>query len=74
MHVDVTLKGSLADHLPGGRADVDVAERAPVHAVLAALGLPPVHCVYVVNGHAVRKDAALTDGDRVVVYPPQAGG
>lgn len=41
--------------------------------VLAILGVPPVHCVYVVNGQAVARDTPLRDGDRILVYPPMAG-
>ena len=74
MRVDVTLKGALAGQVDGGRASVDLSDGATVEAVLAALGLPVVHGVWVVNGQPVRRGSLLADGDRVVVYPPQAGG
>lgn len=74
MRVAVTLKGALAERLPGGRGEVEVPDGAAVEAVLTALGLPQSPCVYVVNGAPRTRGAPLADGDRVVVHPPQAGG
>jgi len=74
VRVTVTLKGALADRLPGGRGEVEVPEGAPVEAILDALGLPQAPCVYVVDGAPRTRGAPLADGDRVVVHPPQAGG
>lgn len=74
MHVAVTLKGSLADRMPAGRGTVEVAPGAAVESILAALGLPGVHCVYVVNGSAVPRGTTLQEGDRIQIYPPASGG
>ena len=74
MRVHVTLKGTLAAHLPGGRGEVEVADGATVGTLSVQLGLPGGHCVFVINGAAVKAGAALSDGDRVQVFPPMAGG
>jgi sulfur carrier protein ThiS len=70
----VTLKGTLADRLPGGRAEVDVPEPATVAALTEVLGLPPRACIVVVNGAAADPGTPLADGDRIQVFPPMAGG
>ncbi|GIW20830.1 MAG: hypothetical protein KatS3mg065_1126 [Chloroflexota bacterium] len=72
--VHVTLKGALADRLPGGRGEVDVPEPATVEALVGVLGLPARVCVVVVNGSAAEPGTPLADGDRVQVFPPMAGG
>ena len=74
LRVEVTLKGSLAARLPGGHGPVNVVEGASVGSLLAMFGIPDVHCIYVVNGSAVTRDALLRDGDRVQIFPPMAGG
>ncbi len=74
MRVHVTLKGTLADRLPGGRGEVEVEGGATVQALSDQLGLPGRHCVFVINGTTVKPDAVLSEGDRVQAFPPMAGG
>ncbi|HEX6231196.1 MAG TPA: MoaD/ThiS family protein [Actinomycetota bacterium] len=74
MLVHVTLRGTLADRLPGGAGEVEVPDEATVGALSDELGLPGRHCVFVVNGETVKPDAALRDGDRLQAFPPMAGG
>lgn len=74
MRVHVTLKGTLADRLPGGSGEVEVPDGSTVGRVSDRLGLPGRHCVFVVNGQAVKPDAVLRDGDRLQAFPPMAGG
>jgi sulfur carrier protein ThiS len=74
VRIHVTLKGSLADRLPGGRGELDVAEGSTVEAVFEGLDVPGRQCVVVVNGAAVKADAVLRAGDRLQVFPPVAGG
>lgn len=74
MRVHVTLKGTLAERLPGGRGEVEVADGASVQQLADALGLPGEHCVFVVNGTTAKRDAVLREGDRVQAFPPMAGG
>lgn len=73
IRVHVTLKGSLAERLPGGAGEVEVPEPPTVASLQAALGLP-APCVVVVNGQAARSAAPLAEGDRVQIFPPMAGG
>jgi sulfur carrier protein ThiS len=75
MQVTVTLKGHLAQER-GGHGDerVTLDEGAVAADVAAAVGLDPRACVVVVNGAAVPRGTALSDGDRAQLYPAQAGG
>ncbi|HEX9123523.1 MAG TPA: MoaD/ThiS family protein [Actinomycetota bacterium] len=74
MQVHVTLKGALADRLPGGAGEVEVADGSTVQAVSDALGLPGRQCVFVMNGATVKPDVVLRQGDRLQAFPPMAGG
>ncbi|MBI3648838.1 MAG: MoaD/ThiS family protein [Actinobacteria bacterium] len=74
MRVHVTLRGTLVDRLPGGSGEIELADDATVAAVSDRLDLPGGHCVFVLNGATVKRDAALSQGDRVQVFPPMAGG
>jgi sulfur carrier protein ThiS len=65
----------LADRIPGGTMGVTLTdEEATVSALLDHLGLTRTSCVVVVNGTAARAAQRLHDGDRVQLYPQQAGG
>lgn len=74
VRVHVTLKGSLADRLPGGRGELEVSDGATVGALAELLGLPGGRCVFVVGGSTVKADHRLHDGDLVQAFPPMAGG
>lgn len=74
VRVEVTLKGSLATWLPDGRGRLELPAGTSVDGVLPALGASPVHCIYVVNGAPAAKGTPLRDGDRLLIYPPMAGG
>jgi len=74
VRVDLTLKGSLAAWLPEGHGRLELPAGTTVDGVLPALGASPVHCIYVVNGAPAARGTPLRDGDRLVVYPPMAGG
>jgi sulfur carrier protein ThiS len=74
LHVAVTLKGPLAERAPGGRVDVPLAAGAAVEDLIAALGLPRSSYIFVVNGATARRGALLSDGDRVQIHAPMAGG
>ncbi len=74
IRVEVTLKGSLATWLPGGRGPLELPEGTSVDGMLTILGVPEFHCIYVVNGSAVTRGTRLRDDDRVQILPPMAGG
>jgi len=74
IRVDVTLKGSLAPRLPGGRGSLELPAGSSADGVFRELGLPEIHCIVVVNGAVVPRGSALADGDRVQLFPPMAGG
>ncbi len=74
MRVHVTLKGSLAERLPGGAGEVHLPEGATVASLERVVGPAAPRCVVVVNGAVARPDAPLSEGDRVQVFPPMAGG
>lgn len=74
MRIHVTLRGTLADRLPGGTGEVELADGATVATLSNMLDLPGRHCVFVVNGSTVKPDAELHADDRVQAFPPMAGG
>lgn len=74
LHVNVTLKGLLAERFPGGRTEVEVAGGAAVEALIEALDLPRSSYIIVINGATAERGAPLSDGDHVQIHPPMAGG
>jgi sulfur carrier protein ThiS len=74
IRVEVSLRGGLADRLPGGRTTLELPAGSRADGILGQLGLPDVHCIVVVNGAAMARTTELHDGDRVLLYPPMAGG
>jgi sulfur carrier protein ThiS len=79
MNVDVALFAYLAQYQPdgqGGRSarSFDLAEGTRVCDVITQLGLPDELRVVFVNGRAVSEDTPLSDGDRLAIFPPVAGG
>lgn len=74
VRVSVTLKGILADRVPGGRTEAEVAVGAAVETLIHLLDLPRSSYIFVINGTPAVRGAPLQDGDRVQVHPPMAGG
>ena len=74
MQVTVSRKGLLAEGGRGREQPVRLEEGATTTDVLAACGLDPRSCIVVRNGVAVQRAAPLSDGDRLQLYPAQAGG
>ena len=58
------------------RADeaTELADGASAADLLDACSIDPRACVVVVNGMAATRRTQLRDGDRVRLYPVQAGG
>lgn len=79
MDVDIALFAYLADHQPdglGGRLPRTFAldEGTSVTDVIASLGLPDEPRIVFVNGKHAEESYVLTDGDRLAIFPPVAGG
>jgi molybdopterin synthase sulfur carrier subunit len=79
MTVDVALFAYLSDYQPdgqGGRSprqfDLELGTR--ISDVIADLGLPDDPRVVFVNGRHALEDTVLSDGDRLAIFPPVAGG
>ena len=54
--------------------ETELADGASAADLLDACSIDPRACVVVVNGMAATRATLLKDGDRVRLYPVQAGG
>lgn len=70
----MTLKGRLASERPSSDGPVVLPDGAGTADLLRACGVDPRACFVVVNGAAVPRGTGLADGDRVQLFPAQAGG
>jgi sulfur carrier protein ThiS len=79
MTIHLALFAHLSQYQPDGQGgchdrSIDVAEGATVGALIAPLGLPDGPRVVFVNGRHAGADQALSDGDRLAIFPQIAGG
>jgi sulfur-carrier protein len=79
MTIHLALFAYLSQYQPDAQAGrharpIDVAEGATVGEVIARLELPDGPRVVLVNGRHAAADQALSDGDRLAIFPPIAGG
>lgn len=79
MNIDIALFAYLADYQPdglGGRLPraFTLDEGTSVADVIASLGLPDEPRIVFLNGKHAEEPDALTDGDRLAIFPPVAGG
>lgn len=79
MKVNVVLFASLAAFQPdgsGGRRarTFELAEGTTIADVIKMLGLPDEPRIVFVNQRHASEDATLSDGDRLGIFPPVAGG
>lgn len=74
MEVTVSRKGRLAEGGTGLAELLSLVDGAVTTDLLAACDVDPRECIVVVNGAAVPHGSTLSDGDRVQLYPAQAGG
>ena len=79
MNVDIALFANLSDFQPdgaGGRSprpfELDPGTR--ICDVIDSLGLPDDPRIVFVNGKHSPEDAVLSEGDRLAIFPPVAGG
>ena len=77
MIVEVHLYATLRKFGPGreGPFPVELGEEASVSNVLEHLGIPSdIARVILVNGRPAGPEVPLREGDRLVMFPPVAGG
>lgn len=79
MKVDVALFADLSRFQPDGQAgraprSFDLAEGTTIADVIRQLGLPDQPRVVFLDGRHAEEDAVLSDGDRLAIFPPVAGG
>jgi len=79
VNVDVALFASLSQFQPDGQGGrhartLELPEGTTIAAVITNLGLPDQPRVVFVNNRHAEETAALTDGDRLAIFPPVAGG
>ncbi|NSW85704.1 MAG: MoaD/ThiS family protein [Syntrophobacteraceae bacterium] len=77
MRVEVRLYATLRRFGPEDNAPVilDVPEGTRLIHVIESLGIPDdVEKIVLVSGRPAEPDSVLNDGDRIVMFPPVAGG
>lgn len=79
MKVDIALFASLSQYHPDGRGGRDAREyhldeRTTVADIITRFGLPDEPRVVFLNGRHAPEDAVLSEGDRLAIFPPVAGG
>jgi sulfur-carrier protein len=77
MKVEVELFATLRKYGPPreGAFPVDLAEGERVIGLIEILKIPlNVERVILINGRPANLDSALKEGDKVVLFPPVAGG
>ena len=79
MTVHLALFAYLSQYQPDGQGGrqarpVDVADGTTVGELIAGLGLPDGPRAMFVNGRHAADDKPLSDGDRLAIFPPIAGG
>jgi len=83
MRVQLAFFASLSQYLPEtGSEDrvsahtraMDLPDGTTVGQVITLTGLPDEPRIVFVNGRHAPDDQVLTEGDRLAVFPPVAGG
>jgi len=77
--IHLALFAHLAQYQPDGKGGrqarpIDVADGTTVGELIARLGLPDEPRVVFLNSRHVADNQALSDGDRLAIFPPVAGG
>jgi sulfur carrier protein ThiS len=77
VNIHIELQSYLEEYAPGEsrRFDYETSDGATVADVLARLKIPvDLASVISVNGNAGTPETPLSQGDRLIVVPPIAGG
>lgn len=77
MRVEVELFATLRKYgrSQEGPFPVDLAESDRAGRLLELLGIPPeIERIILINGRPANLESALKEDDKVVIFPPVAGG
>lgn len=79
MIIHLALFAYLSQYQPDGQGGrrarpIDVDDGTTVGELIARLGLPDGPRAVFVNGRHAADDQPLSDGDRLAIFPPIAGG
>ena len=79
MKIELRLFASLSRFLPerrtGNLCAMEIPEGTTISDLLRRLGVPAeVRKIIIVNGVHAGESQTLTEGDRIGVFPPVAGG
>jgi len=77
MRVEVELFATLRKYgrSQEGPFSVDLAEGDRAGRLLELLGIPPeIERIILINGRPANLESALKEDDKVVIFPPVAGG
>ena len=79
MKIELRLFASLSRYLPeqggGNLCAMEIPEGTTVKGLLQRLAIPgEIRKIIIVNGVHAGESQALTEGDRIGVFPPVAGG
>jgi sulfur carrier protein ThiS len=79
MNVNLALFASLAQYQPDGEGGrharpIELPDGSTVATVIDQLRLPDEPRVVFVNGKHAPDHHTLSDGDRLAIFPPVAGG
>ncbi|MGC9208644.1 MAG: MoaD/ThiS family protein [Nitrososphaeria archaeon] len=73
--MEVELAGPYIYQYGGRLHTVEVDEGAKVEDVLKKLGITErIYIVIIKNGKAAKLDDPLSEGDKLIVFPPVGGG
>ncbi|HDR14916.1 MAG TPA: MoaD/ThiS family protein [Desulfobacteraceae bacterium] len=77
MKIEVRLYATLRAYGPSEETSsiLDVPENSTIQELLQMLGIPDdVERIVLINGRPAAGGSELNDADRVVLFPPAAGG
>jgi len=79
MTIHLALFAYLSQYQPDGQGGrharpLILSPGTTISTVIASLGLPDQPRVVFVNGRHAEEDHVLSDGDRLAIFPPVAGG
>ncbi len=79
MNINLALFAYLSQYQPdgqGGRGarSIEIDEGMTIDGLIEQLGLPDGPRIVFVNGRHAEDERVLSEGDRLAIFPPVAGG